>query len=106
MRCYLENYEELKEELGVTGWDGKENIAKIRKHWNTVGFDEGRDTSCNSVETPADYDAFACGKSGELCQCTGTIFYTKLYNEGNINMIGVNSTTTSTSKSGVKTTVV
>jgi hypothetical protein len=33
LRCYLENYDELHEELKVTGWDGKENIAKLRKHW-------------------------------------------------------------------------
>jgi len=105
LRCYLENYDELMDEIKVTGWDGKENIDKLRKHWNTVGFDEGRETSCMSVETPSDYDAFNCGKSGELCQCTGTIFYTKLYNEGNVNMIGVNTTSTSSTR-GVKRTVI
>jgi len=92
LRCYFENYEELQDELHVTGWEGKENMAKIRKHWNNIGFGEGREYDCNSVETPSDYDAFNCGKSGELCSCTGTIFYTKLYNEGNTNMIGVNRT--------------
>jgi hypothetical protein len=101
-RCYWENYQEDFEKDKVTGWESKAHLDKIRSHWRTQGFDEDLDTACNSVETPKDYDAFLCGKQGELCQCTGTIFYTKLYNEGNTAAIAVNKTSTTTTKSGYK----
>lgn len=103
-RCYFENYPELKSELGLAGYEG--NYDKLKSHWRTKGFDEGRQTTCLQVDQPKDYDAYLCGKQGELCSCTGTIFYTKLYNEGNTNAIAVNSSTTSTTKGGYKQTIV
>jgi len=75
------------------------------------GFSEGRTYACSSNSLaanadPADYAPYKCGNQGELCQCTGQIYYTKLYNEGNKAGIAVNKTETIKSNvTGAETTV-
>lgn len=101
-RCYFENYPDLKDDLSITTYEG--NFDKLRKHWRTKGFNEGRNHKCD-VPNPDDYKPFKCGQQGEVCQCSGTIFYTKLYNEGNKNAIGVNSTKTVNSHGTTQTIV-
>jgi len=102
-RCYFENYPDLKDDLSITSYEG--NTDKIKSHWRTKGFTEGREYECNPADNANEYKPTLCGKGGEVCQCTGTIFYTKLYNEGNKNAIAVNSTKTVTSKSGSTQTI-
>lgn len=77
-------------------------------NWYTKGFKEGRTYACSGTSyyvDPEDYKPHKCGVAGELCQCTGQIYYTKLYNEGNKAGIAVNKTETTTSATGTTSTV-
>jgi hypothetical protein len=104
--CYLENYPDLQQAFGTDFEKAKE---KAIAHWNTFGFFEGRTYACPPSSTPADpedYKPYKCGNQGELCQCAGQIYYTKLYNEGNKAGIQVNKTETVTSTTTGTTTSV
>lgn len=104
-RCYLENYPDLQQAFGTDFEKAKDQVFN---HWNVHGDSEGRTYACPRGSTyadPEDYQAYKCGNQGELCQCTGQIYYTKLYNEGDKAGVQVNKTETVTSTTGTTTTI-